>query len=195
MKNKARRSLALIMIVILAMLLFTGCGKGEKIENLLQDAEHELSNGNYEEARACYKEALALDKENRDAQYGLEDLEKGAANKDQGLCHSIHDAIAYTIMDPSNDGKSVPTSGDYELQEYLNKCGESIKSTVLNDYMGVQTASELSDKLVSTNQTGNPIKGSEIRVGIYSLNEFSVYIPGSYDIGRDQIIYGGVLPK
>ena len=64
MKKKSRISGIFIITCLFVTFLFAGCGKSEKIENLLRDAEHNISNGKYEEARECYKEVLSLDKEN-----------------------------------------------------------------------------------------------------------------------------------
>lgn len=189
----------LISTLLVLVFILGGCASKKDIENTLRDAERAASQSKYEEARGYYKQVLAWDKENRDAQYGLEDLEKAAANHDQSTVHSISTAIAYCAFDPALSGSTVPKSGDYSLDEFLDKCGSSFKTMVLKDYMLVDSVQEISDGLVSTDKDGNPIKGSEIRVGMYNFTngniELSVYIPGSYDIGRDQIIYGGVLPK
>lgn len=194
-----KQSALFISTLLVLLLVLSGCASKKDIENTLRDAERAASQSKYEEARGYYKQVLAWDKENRDAQYGLEDLEKAAANHDQSTAHEISTAIAYCVFDPALSGSTVPTSGDYTLDEFLDKCGSNFKKTVLGDYLHVENVKEISDSLVSTNKEGEPIKGSEIRVGMYSFKngnvEFSVYIPGSYDVGRDQIIYGGVLPK
>jgi hypothetical protein len=194
-KNK----FGLFIAGILLLTVFYACASKKDIENTLLDAQHAASQSKYEEARGYYKQVLEWDKENREAQFGLEDLEKAAANHDQGTAHDIATAISYCVFDPAISSSSIPKSGDYTLDEFLDKCGSNFKKAVLGDYMHVNSVKEISDALVSTNKDGEPIKGSEIRVGMYEFTsnhiEFSVYIPGSYDIGRDQIIYGGVLPK
>ena len=57
----------------------------------------------------------------------------------------------------------------------------------------------ISRRIVSPNDPLTPspwsINGSEIRVQIQSYNSFSVYVPDSYDIRNDHVIFGGVPPE
>ena len=94
---------------------------------------------------------------------------------------------------PKEHQSSVPF-GDYSLEEYLNLAGTKVKDEVYSGF-GVSSAQEISDKLLSVDQNGNPIKGTEIRVGYYDRNSWSVYIPGSYHIEHEGVIYGGVRPQ
>ena len=191
---KKRMPVILVLFITLATMLTACENKEEKIENILTDARYALSEGRYDDARGYYNDVLAIDSENRDAIYELRDLEKAAANKDESLCDSIHSAIAYTIMGPDMTENDVPLSGDYTLEEYLNKCPSQVKEAVLQ-VCGVKTLPEISQKFLSTNQDGERINGYEIRVQVQSYNAFSVYVPGSYDIGREHVIYGGILPQ
>ena len=188
-----KRNAISVAFIILGFLFFAGCTSKADIDNMLKDADYTLHEGKYEEARAIYKEILEKDPENRDAQYGLKDLEKACANKDQGLMNDLSTNIAAAVFLPDCNAKDVPV-GDYSLDEYLNLAGNGVKTYVF-DMLGVNSSQEISDKLLSTDQNGNPIKGKEIRVGYYDKNTWSVYIPGSYDIGREEIIFGGVRPQ
>ena len=191
--KKIKSNVLTIVIVLFGVLFFVGCTSKASIENMLKDADYTLHEGKYEEARAIYKDILKADPENRDAKYSLEDLEKACANKDQGLMNDLSTNIAAAVFLPDNNAIGVPT-GDYSLDEYLNLAGNGVKTYVF-DMLGVNSSQEISNKLLSVDQDGNPIKGKEIRVGYYDKNTWSVYIPGSYDIGREEIIFGGVRPK
>ena len=188
-----KRNIVSIVFIVIGFFFFAGCTSKADIDNMLKDADYTLHEGKYEEARAIYKDILIADPENRDAKYGLEDLEKACANKDQGLMNDLSTNIAAAVFLPDCNVKDVPI-GDYSLDEYLNLAGSGVKNYVF-DMLGVKSSQEISDKLLSTDQDGNPIKGKEIRVGYYDKNSWSVYIPGSYDIGREEIIYGGVRPQ
>ncbi len=194
MKKLSKKVAIIFVLGLIGASLFACKNKEEEINNLLTDARYALSEGKYDDARGYYQQVLDIDAENRDAMYELRDLEKAAANKDASLCDTIHNAIAYTIMGPDMSENDVPLSGDYTLEEYLNKCPAQVKEEVLA-YCGVKTIPEISEKFLSTNQDGERINGYEIRVQVQSYNAFSVYIPNSYDIGREQIIYGGILPQ
>lgn len=194
MRNLSKK-LALFLSLCFIGVALIGCkNREEEIENLLTDARYALSEGKYDDARGYYNQVLEIDSENRDAIYELKDLEKSAANRDSYLINSVHSAIVTAIMGPEISESDVPLSGDYTLEEYLNKCPALVKQTVL-ECCGVKSLTEISEKLVSTNQEGERINGSEIRVQIQNYNSFSVYVPDSYDIGNDHVIYGGVLPE
>ncbi len=182
-----------IVFILPLILIFGGCASKGKIDNMLTDARYALSEGKYEEARDIYKNILQIDSENRDALYELKDLEKACANKDLALMDTLVDSIASAVFDPYYNANNV-SEGDYSLDEYLNLAGEGVKKYVF-EVVGVNSTSEISEKLRSTDQNGNSIKGKEIRVGYYDRNTWSVYIPGSYDIGREHIIFGGVSPR
>lgn len=192
MKNYKKNIIA-IMIALSGLFLLIGCASKADIDNMLKDADYTLHEGKYDEARAIYKEILSIDGDNRDALYGLKDLEKACANKDNALMDTLNTEIAAAVFYPDNKAQEVPF-GDYSLDEYLNMAGNGVKSSVFG-VMGVNSSEEISNKLLSTDKDGNPIKGKEIRVGYYDKNTWSVYIPGSYDIGREEIIFGGVRPR
>ena len=194
MKNLSKKVAIIFSLCLIGVSLFGCKNKEEEISNLLTDARYALSEGKYDDARGYYNQVLDIDSENRDAIYELRDLEKAAANKDESLCDTIHSAIAYEIMGPEMSENDVPLSGDYTLDEYLNKCPSQVKEAVLGA-CGVKTLPEISEKFLSTNQDGERINGYEIRVQVQSYNAFSVYVPGSYDIGREHVIYGGILPE
>ena len=192
MKN-FKRYIISIVIALSGLFFLTGCTSKADIDNMLKDADYTLHEGKYDEARAIYKEILSIDNDNRDALYGLKDLEKVCANKDYALMDTLNTEIAAAVFYPDNKAKEVPF-GDYSLDEYLNLAGDGVKSAVYS-MMGVSSSQDISNKLLSTDKEGNPIKGKEIRVGYYDKNTWSVYIPGSYDIGREEIIFGGVRPQ
>ena len=191
--KKIKRNVLTLIIVLLGIVFLAGCTSKADIDNMLKDADYTLHEGKYEEARAIYKDILKADPENREAQYGLNDLEKACANKDQSLMNDLSTNIAAAVFLPDCNAKAVPT-GDYSLDEYLNLAGNGVKTYVF-DMLGASSSQEISNKLLSVDQEGNPIKGKEIRVGYYDKNTWSVYIPGSYDVGREEIIFGGVRPQ
>ena len=194
MKQITKKMTILLSLCLIGIALFGCKNKEEEIENILTDARYALSEGRYDDARGYYQDVLDIDPENRDAIYELKDLEKAAANKDAYLLDTLHYAIASAIMGPDMTQNDVPLSGDYTLEEYLNKCPAIVKQTVL-DYCGVQTLPEISQKFLSTNQDGERINGYEIRVQVQSYNAFSVYVPGSYSIQTEDVLYGGILPE
>ena len=188
-----KRSFLILFFILVGLLFSAGCTSKINIDNMLKDADYNLHEGKYEEARTIYKDILKSDPDNRDALYGLKDLEKACANKDQSLMNDLSTNIAAAVFLPDNNAKEVPI-GDYSLDEYLNLAGNGVKTYVF-DMLGVKSSQDISDKLLSVDQDGTPIKGREIRVGYYDKNTWSVYIPGSFDTAREEIIYGGVKPQ
>lgn len=193
MRLKRKKLLNLLSLSAICLLFLVGCISQTKVDDLLRDADYSLHEGKYEEAREIYKEILEKDSDNRDALYGLKDLEKACNNRDSGLMDNLCTNIAAAIFLPDNNANVVPF-GDYSLEEYLNLAGNKVKDEVYSGF-GVSSAQEISDKLLSVDQNGNPIKGTEIRVGYYDRNSWSVYIPGSYQIEHEGVIYGGVRPQ
>jgi hypothetical protein len=179
--------------------MFCGCGKKEKINNYIIDAEYAFSHGDYDAAKEAYNNILSLDKENRTAIYGLKDLEEAARLKDEYLCADLHTALCEGVLTHELDGKSsyiTPQPGDYSLVEFVNNSGNAYWDYVYNRRMNVSNGYSIQSMLVSWDKDGNKLMSKEIRVALYSLNnkgmELCVYVPDSYNPNTGDIISAGV---
>lgn len=186
---------------IVSVILFCGCGKKEKIDNYIIDAEYAIKHGDYEGAKTAYNNILELDKENRIARYGLLDIEEAELEKDENLCAQLHTALSEGIIILSHEEESdfvTPQLGDYSLKEFVENLGNDYSKYVYNDCMLGMNATQIQQSLISSDKSGDKLSGKEIRVALYSLTngvDLCVYIPGSYNSETGDIISAGSTYK
>lgn len=198
MKENVRKVLlALGILFILGFVAFF-VYKKVRVKELIENAKKAEAHGDIYAARDYYNKASKLDEDNLDIKYGLEDLEKGLVRKDANTLADIHNALSYSIVDPSvtksADFKR-PKLGDYSLYEFVSGCGKTYMESV-NSYLGDQTLSTIKTKLVSNAIDGRPTAGKDIRVALYEYKSNSitmcVYIPDTFNPETGGVLYGGV---